>query len=136
MKLVFADTGYWIALLDRKDSYHQKALELKEYLKRAHIVTSQMVITELLADASSAGAYMRQLTVQAVRRFSNSPGITIIPQTNKLFTQAFNLYATVPDKQWSLTDCASFEIMRSKGIIQALAHDKHFKQAGFVPLLR
>jgi len=95
-----------------------------------------MVITELLADASKAGAYMRQLTVQAIRRFNSSPSITIVPQTNKLFMAAFALYAKVPDKQWSLTDCASFEIMRSKKITEALAHDKHFQQAGFQSLMR
>jgi predicted nucleic acid-binding protein len=40
------------------------------------------------------------------------------------------------DKEWSLTDCASFEIMRERGLTEALAHDQHFVQAGFVALLR
>jgi predicted nucleic acid-binding protein len=28
MKIVFADTGYWIALLDPQDTLHQKAVNL------------------------------------------------------------------------------------------------------------
>jgi predicted nucleic acid-binding protein len=40
------------------------------------------------------------------------------------------------DKDWSLTDCISFHLMRTKGITRALAYDEHFAQAGFEPLLR
>jgi predicted nucleic acid-binding protein len=40
------------------------------------------------------------------------------------------------DKSWSLTDCASFLIMEEMQITVALAHDRHFVQAGFQTLLR
>jgi predicted nucleic acid-binding protein len=40
------------------------------------------------------------------------------------------------DKEWSLTDCISFLLMRERGIHEALTHDHHFEQAGFVALLR
>ncbi len=40
------------------------------------------------------------------------------------------------DKEWSITDCASFEVMQARGISEALARDLHFEQAGFVALLR
>jgi predicted nucleic acid-binding protein len=40
------------------------------------------------------------------------------------------------DKAWGLVDCASFLSMQERGISQALAYDEHFKQAGFVALLR
>ena len=30
MKRVFADTGYWVALLNPRDDLHQKALELSQ----------------------------------------------------------------------------------------------------------
>jgi predicted nucleic acid-binding protein len=40
------------------------------------------------------------------------------------------------DKAWGLEDCASCLIMQERGISQALAYDEHFKQAGFVALLR
>ena len=40
------------------------------------------------------------------------------------------------DKEWSLTDCASFDVMRERKLVDALVYDKHFEQAGFVPLLR
>ncbi|EKE25438.1 MAG: hypothetical protein ACD_5C00161G0004, partial [uncultured bacterium] len=48
----------------------------------------------------------------------------------------YGLYKRMADKDWSLTDCASFEIMKARGITEALAHDHHFEQAGFTALLR
>ena len=65
MRVVFADTGYWVALLNPHDDLHSKA-----------------------------------------------------------------------DKAWSQTDCASFKIMEEYRILEALACEKHFAQAGFVPLMR
>jgi predicted nucleic acid-binding protein len=62
--------------------------------------------------------------------------VEVIPQTSLQFTQAFGEYRRMADKEWSLTDCASFEIMRERGLTEALAHDQHFVQAGFVALLR
>ncbi len=41
-----------------------------------------------------------------------------------------------PDKDWSLVDCASFVVMKQRGIQEALTSDHHFEQAGFVRLLR
>jgi len=39
------------------------------------------------------------------------------------------------DHEWSFTDCFSFIVMRSAGILDALTKDAHFKEAGFNPLL-
>jgi len=52
------------------------------------------------------------------------------------FQDALALYEQSSDKEWSLTDCSSFLIMRELKITEALAHDKHFEQAGFDALLR
>jgi predicted nucleic acid-binding protein len=53
-----------------------------------------------------------------------------------LDAQAWQLFAERTDKEWSLVDCASFVVMRQRGILEAFTTDHHFEQAGFVCLLK
>jgi uncharacterized protein len=62
--------------------------------------------------------------------------VEVVAQTSIQFREALELFASRADKEWSLTDCASFNLMRERGVSEALAHDHHFEQAGFVALLR
>ena len=48
MNAVFADAGYWIALLNPRDQLHTKAITVSNTLQGRSIVTSQMVLTEFL----------------------------------------------------------------------------------------
>jgi predicted nucleic acid-binding protein len=41
MRRVFADTGYWVALLNPQDELHQKARELSNQIDSLYIVTSE-----------------------------------------------------------------------------------------------
>jgi predicted nucleic acid-binding protein len=47
------------------------------------------------------------------------------------YQAGFDLFASRPDKNWSLTDCISFAVMSERGITEALTQDQHFVQAGF-----
>jgi uncharacterized protein len=78
----------------------------------------------------------RTVAVRLIHRVNSDPNIDVIPQTTDLFQAALDLYHQRPDQAWSHTDCASFYIMQQLNIHEALAHDKHFEQAGFIALLR
>jgi predicted nucleic acid-binding protein len=136
MNAVFADAGYWIALLNPRDQLHTKALTISNSLQGRTIITSQMVWTEFLNHYAALGQSFRQHAVQVVRSLQDDPDVEIVPQTEAQSTATLTLYAQRPDKAWGLTDCASFLIMQEQGITEALAHDDHFYQAGFIPLLR
>ena len=136
MNAVFADAGYWIALFNPRYQLHTKALTISNSLQGRTISTSQMVLTEFLNHYAALGQSFRQHAVQVVRSLQDDPDVEIVPQTEAQFTAALTLYAQRPDKEWGLTDCASFLIMQEQGITEALAHDDHFYQAGFIPLLR
>src|SRR5207244_2298430 len=119
-----------------KDDFHIRALQVSETLSHPYrIVTSDMILVEVLA-AYRENPYLRKLATTAVKNITDDPTVEVVPQTRRLFQEAFELYAARPDKSWSLTDCASFEIMRRRKITEALAHDQHFEQASFVALLR
>ena len=136
MNGVFADTGYWIALFNPRDQLHAKAVTASQVLQGRQIVTSQMVLTEFLNHYAALGQPFRQRAVQVVRSFQSNADVEIVPQTDGQFAAALTLYAQRPDKEWKITDCASFLIMQERGIVEALAHYDHFQQAGFIPLLR
>ena len=134
MATVFADTFYFFALGNRHDPVHGKALAFSQnYI--GHLLTTGFVLTEL-ADGCAGTAHRRAVAVQAVNELRNNPDVTIIPCSEELFREGWDLYVQRPDKEWSLTDCISFVVMQSEGITEALTGDKHFGQAGFVALLK
>jgi predicted nucleic acid-binding protein len=45
------------------------------------------------------------------------------------------LYERRPDKQYSLVDCISMNVMRQRNVQEILTNDRHFSQEGFVRLL-
>ncbi|MEA5467607.1 type II toxin-antitoxin system VapC family toxin [Spirulina sp. 06S082] len=136
MKIVFADTGYWVALLNPSDDLHKKAVQLSKRLNPLYIVTSEVVLIEVLNDFSKRGEYFRDLAIELTQDLRSNPNIRIVPQTSEQFEQGLRLYQQRKDKAWSHTDCVSFKIMEDMGIFEALAYDKHFVQAGYTSLMR
>jgi predicted nucleic acid-binding protein len=62
--------------------------------------------------------------------------VVIVRVTEALWLKALALYEARADKEWGLTDCISFEVMRERRIKTALTADHHFAQAGFAALLQ
>jgi predicted nucleic acid-binding protein len=62
--------------------------------------------------------------------------VAVAPVAQKQFDRGMDLYERRPDKDWSLTDCISFIVMKEKKLTEALTTDHHFEQAGFAVLLR
>ncbi len=136
MSVVFADTGFWIALLNPRDSLHHVARQVEASRQFDRIVTSEMVLAEFLNDLGARGPALRTAASRFVAELQANSGVTVFQQTSSLFWQAANLYAERADKAWSLTDCASFLIMQEHEITDSLTHDRHFEQMGFRVLLR
>ena len=132
MRRLFADTFFFYAFLNADDFAHRKAVAYSEDMT-ANLVTTGWVLTEL-ADGL-ARVEDRQKFVDFYRELRSDPRVMILPSSDQLFLDGFNLYASRPDKQWSLTDCISFSAMRSEGLTEALTGDRHFEQAGFRALL-
>ena len=133
MNRTFADTFYFLALLNPKDAAHAGAVAAARNIQ-GQLVTTAWVLTEL-ADAMSAPEN-RQEFISTLEDLRQNPAVTIVPPDSSLFDQAIELFARRADKAWSLTDCISFVVMQRQGITEALTGDKHFQQAGFVALLK
>lgn len=135
MKRVFADACYWIALLNPKDGLHEVAKRVSRELGPCRIVTSEMVLVELLNGLGRFGNDKRKVAAEAVKRLEGNPNVEIVPQTSLQFRSAVERYASRLDKEWGATDCASFLLMEEKAMSEALTVDHHFKQAGFTILM-
>ena len=136
MEQVFADTSYWIALLNPRDHLHEKAVAAAGRFSSFAIVTSEMVLVEFLNGFSDEGPRLRNAVASAVEILRSDRKLIVMPQTSEQFEDALKQYRKARDKSWSLTDCTSFNIMQDHGIRLALTHDRHFAQAGFDVLLR
>lgn len=131
MSACFADTFYFIALLNKRDAHHARAMALNVSMRR-RLVTTSWVLTEVgdaMAEPRNRGHFLR-----LVKLLRESPQTTIIPFSEELFEAALRLYAARPDKDWPITDCVSFVVMEREGIADALTRDAHFIQAGFETL--
>ncbi|HAC64540.1 MAG TPA: nucleic acid-binding protein [Cyanothece sp. UBA12306] len=133
MKQIFADTFYWVALINKKDSWHQRVIEVTSTLKNVKIVTTDEVLIEVL-NFLSAIVPLRRHTVQFVDDIMKNTHIQVIPQNRESFLGGFNLYRRRLDKEYSLTDCISMTVMQRLKINEVLTHDNHFKQEGFMIL--
>jgi len=136
VRTVFADTGYWVALVNPHDDLHQKALDTSRSIGPVFTVTSDPVLTELLNDFAQRGPQLRQAAAELADQLKKNPNCEVVPWTASLFNAGFLLYKQRGDKGWSLTDCTSFVIMHERHITESLAHDQHFEQAGCKALLR
>ena len=137
MKTIFADTSYWIALVDPEDELHDRAHEVTASLEGGeslHYLTTEMVLAEFMNGL--ADVHIRNVAVAYVLFLRKSPTATILPQTPEQFETAFDVYATRTDKEWGITDCASYQAMTEHQIYEALTYDQHFQQMGFAALLR
>jgi len=132
MKPVFADTVYYLALTNPRDQYAALATGFTIGFSGA-FVTTAWVLTEV-ANSLTRGPD-RALFLDLFRDLADDRRVTIVPPNQDLFEQGIELYAQRPDKEWSLTDCISFIVMREYGLTDALTADHHFQQAGFMVLL-
>jgi len=70
-----------------------------------------------------------------VREILDDPGIEVVVQSHESFLAGLALYERRPDKEYSLADCISMNVMRQKQIQGILTHDRHVSQEGFGRLL-
>jgi len=132
MTAIFADTFFYLALLNEDDPAHERALAASK-AKRT-IVTTEFILLELGNACARADDHADFLAlVEGMRATSR---ISIIPVSSHLLQRGLEFMRSRPDKDWSLTDCISFVVMTEAALEEALTGDHNFEQAGFTALLK
>jgi len=129
---IFIDTSYFLALVNKRDKYHQAAKAAAVRVVPPFI-TSDAVLLEL--GNALARPPHRRLAIRALQQIWADPQIEIVILDRELLAETITFYQARPDKAWGLTDCVSFVIMQQRGLHEALTADRHFEQAGFKRLL-
>lgn len=132
MTKVFADSFFFLAMLNVRDSQHRTAVKLGRMLA-GPIYTTQWVLVEV-ADAFSKPKD-RDRFIDLLELIAADERIRVIGASSSSFTRGAELFRRRKDKNWSLTDCISFVAMEDRHITDALTGDHHFEQAGFTVLL-
>ena len=131
MSVVFADAFYFVARLNRRDQHHERVLAFSREF-RSQLLTTDWVLMEV-ADAL-AKSESRSRIRDLIFHLRQSPICEVVPASRELSDRALELFHQHADKEWTLTDCVSFVVMRERGATEALTQDHHFEQAGFKPL--
>ena len=135
MKTVFADSLFWIALVKPEDQWAKATKTAKSNLGDVLIVTTDEVLTEFLT-ALSSGKHMRKQAGKMVRAILANPNVRVVPQTRDSFLKGLTLYENRGDKEYSLTDCISMNVMKAESLVEVLTNDSHFEQEGFTVLIK
>jgi predicted nucleic acid-binding protein len=133
---VFLDTAFIIALSMETDALHEEAILLSEEIEaqKVRLITTRAVVLKI-GNALSRIAY-RKTTVEILNSLELDDNVTVLPLTEELYQSALNLYSSRMDKEWGLVACISFVVMQKFDLTEALTSDRHFEQAGFIPLMR
>lgn len=134
---MFVDTSGWGNVIDPNEPSHLPATALAARgAATGNLVTTSLVVAELTALLTSPLRIPKPRQIQILTDLRADPTIEIVHVDAALDAAAWHLWESRPDKAWSLVDCASFEVMRLRGLTDALTSDHHFEQAGFVRLLK
>ncbi|HEY9862640.1 MAG TPA: PIN domain-containing protein [Candidatus Obscuribacterales bacterium] len=130
---IFVDTLFIIALINKRDQYHQKALQFAKQYQNHPLITTDAIFLEVGNNLSSN---YKNEAVELMEKFLVSDDVEVIRLNTDLFDKALSLYKKHQDKSWGLVDCLSFVVMQENQVTQALTFDQHFVQAGFQALMR
>ena len=131
----FVDTSGFYALLATDDSQHKRAAA---WLKQAEDLKIGAVTTDYVLDETATLIKAKghgHLLNEFFRRLDASEMIRIVWTTQGVFSRARQFFLRHYDHDYSFTDCVSFTVMKDLKLEEVLSKDRHFREAGFKPLL-
>jgi uncharacterized protein len=98
----FADSWFWIGLIHEPDPHHQAAIAMHKKIGRSPIVTSEMVLTEVLNVFRKFGPRWRTICCNYIDLLRRRAEISVFAQTTDQFQRGLIMYRQHDDKEWSL----------------------------------
>jgi predicted nucleic acid-binding protein len=128
------DSTFIAGLMNSRDQLH---LQAKDFLSLVE-TAAEVVITEaVLVEVGNLlhSVQHRKRAAEFIDACYATTNVTIVSVDTSLLRKALDFYRVHQDKDWGLTDCISFVVMKERGLTIAMTADAHFQQAGFRALM-
>ncbi len=127
MALVLVDSSAVLALLNKRDQWHDKAKIVLQTLVNQQ---ASLIMTNYLV-AECHSLLLARIDANIARRWLLTLDWNIIYVTLKDEHIAKDIIRKYTDKDFSLTDATAFVIMQRHNIKVAFTFDNHYEQFGF-----
>lgn len=127
MKML-VDTSALLALLLRDDRHHAAAVAFVQSHPAVRFVWTELILNEVATRVRARAGAGRAVAI--VRELLRSRRYELLLCEADLLEAALDEMARFADKRLSLTDCASFVVMRRLKLAAAFAFDDDFRACG------
>jgi predicted nucleic acid-binding protein len=128
---VLVDSSYWLALEFGRDQDHPAATQHWQRIAKSPptLVITSFIFDEVVTFLNSRGRHAK--AVELGNNLLRGHSIDFVYVDAPLLMEGWAYFEQHHDKDYSLTDCISFVVMRKQNISTAFTFDRHFEQAGF-----
>lgn len=130
--MTFADTSFWVGLLNRRDQRHDAAGALWEMHADRGILTTNHVVGETWTFLRRRSGHL--LAVAFLDALAEAGRVQVAHVSPESEREAIIWLRRRDERSYSFVDATSFVVMRSQRLTDALAFDGDFSAAGFTEL--
>ncbi|RLI74877.1 VapC toxin family PIN domain ribonuclease [Archaeoglobales archaeon] len=128
--MIFFDTSAMIALADRKDKNHERAVRFfREAVRKTRFVLAKHVLIEYIDGVTKRVG--KEEAVKELKNILNSKLIVIQRDRPKDWDKAIEYFFRYSDREIDLTDCLSFAMMERLRLKEVFTFDSDFRIHGF-----
>ena len=129
MRRVFADSGFWIALRNKGDRFHDRSRQLVQWVahNKCVLFVTPFIFGETQAFFSRSPTALKRVVL---RDFWENPIVKIEQPSFEDQKQAIEILRQQEDKGYSFADAVSFSVMMRMKLPDVISYDRHFQQFG------
>ena len=125
--MIFVDSSYYIAIVDTRDQWHKKALELSEYVENDSSVVSNFIISEVVTEIGRRSG--GKVAYAMYNYFTDNCEIIYIDRG--MLSESVEIVLKYAGTL-SLADATSVTIMDNMKIGEIISFDSDFDKVDFI----
>jgi uncharacterized protein len=128
--MIFVDTSGFLAIENRYDACHKLSIDFRDTCLKSGVtlLTSDYVLDESYTIIRLRAGHKTAVGFGEAIRASRLIYVEYV--TTEIIEQAWKIFRTYADHDFSFTDCTSFALMERLGISDAFSFDSHFREYG------